>query len=73
MGWDAAKVLPDMIVYCQKASGDAGHGDPGPRVLMLELLTVRAAVKMGVGWRGVGIAFCMPKPYAYCPRVPGGM
>ncbi|CAN0366375.1 unnamed protein product, partial [Laminaria digitata] len=39
-GWEASKVLPDMVMYCQKESGDRGHGDPGPRVLMLELLTV---------------------------------
>ncbi|CBJ31043.1 conserved unknown protein [Ectocarpus siliculosus] len=39
-GWDSSKVVPDMVMYCQKASEDAGHGDPGPRVLMLELLTV---------------------------------
>lgn len=29
-----------MVMYCQKASEDAGHSDSGPRVLMLELLTV---------------------------------
>lgn len=39
-GWEASKVVPDMVLYCQKASEDAGHSDPGPRVLMLELLTV---------------------------------
>eukprot|EP00904_Undaria_pinnatifida_P009295 jgi/Undpi1/5496/HiC_scaffold_2.g00775.m1 len=39
-GWEASKVLPDMVMYCQKESGERGHGDPGPRVLMLELLTV---------------------------------
>lgn len=39
-GWEAAKVLPDLVFYCRKASGEAGHGDFGPRILMLELLTV---------------------------------
>lgn len=36
-------MVPDLVQYCQKASEDAlARGDlgPGPRVLMLELLTV---------------------------------
>ena len=39
-GWEASKVVPDMVLYCQKASVDAGPNDAGPRILMLELLTV---------------------------------
>ena len=51
-GWEASKVLPDMVMYCQKQSGDRGHGDPGPRVLMLELLKVGSTGRRIIGTGG---------------------
>lgn len=41
VGWKSSKVLPDMVSYCHQASADAGPTDFGPRLLMLEILTVR--------------------------------
>ena len=60
-GWEASKVVPDMVLYCQKASEDAGHSDPGPRVLMLELLTVGGGKDLGGGVADGAVFFSSKK------------